>query len=99
MPKTKLGKWSVGLIVAFFVLLLVGRLVAVATGGGGETFFDNLPLATTMLAAEVSAAAAFFVGLIAVIKQRERSVLVFLAMVLGFLLLGFVLGEFLGPEH
>lgn len=99
MPKTLLGKWSVGLIVLFFVLLGAGRVVAVATGGGGETFFDNIPLALTMLGAGIAGVAAFFIGLIAVIKQHERSVLVYIAMLIGFLFLGFTLGELLGPEH
>lgn len=99
MPKTRLGKWSVGLIIAFFALLFAGRLVAAATGGGGETFYDNIPLSLTMLSAVLSSVAAFVVGLVAVIKKRERSVLVYLAMLIGFLLLGFVFGELFGPEH
>lgn len=99
MPKTLLGKWSVGLIVLFFVLLGSGRFVAQATGGGGETFFDNIPLALTMLGAGLSGASAFVVGLFGVIKQRERSALVYVAMLIGFLVLAFALGEFFGPEH
>lgn len=99
MPKTTLGKWSVGLIILFFVLLGAGRIVATVTGGGGETFFDNLPLGLTMLSAGLAGVAAFVVGLIAVIKQRERSALVYVAMVIGFIVIAFALGEFLGPEH
>lgn len=99
MPKTRLGKWSVGLIIVFFALLFAGRLVAAATGGGGETFYDNIPLSLTMLSAVLSSVAAFFVGLVAVVKRHERSVMVYLSMLIGFLFLGFVLGELLGPEH
>jgi hypothetical protein len=99
MPKTTIGKWSVGLIGAFFILLMAGSLVASATGGGGETFFDNIPLSLTMLGAVVSGVLAGVVGLVAVIKKRERAVLVYIAILIGLMITVFMLGEFIGPDH
>lgn len=99
MPKTHLGKWSFGLIVAFFVLLVVAQFVVAATGGGGETFADNLPVSLTMLAVWGTGIAAFVTGLLAIIRQRERSWLAYIAAFIGFLMLVFVLGELFGPDH
>ena len=99
MPKTTLGKWSVGLIVLFFLLLLSARLIVASGQAGGETFFDNLYISIPMLLAGLSGTLSFVVGLIAIIKQKERSPLVFISALIGLLILGFTAGELLGPAH
>lgn len=99
MPSTKLGKWSLGLIALFFVLFGVGQILATTTGGGGGTFSDNLPLAIIMFSAGGAGVLAFAVGLIAVMKKHERSWLVYIAALIGFLIFAFVAGEFFGPAH
>jgi hypothetical protein len=97
VPRTTLGKWSVGLIgglVLFFALMLV----LLATGQrGGETFFSNPALALPTLLAAISGIAAFFTGIVGIIRGKERSVLVFLAAVIGLFVLLFCLGEVLCP--
>lgn len=98
MPKTNLGKWSFGLIVAFVVLLIVTQFVVAATGGGGETFSDNIPLALTMLTVWAAGIAAFVTGLLAIIRQRERSWPVYIATFIVLLMLVFALGELFGSE-
>jgi len=45
-----------------------------------------------------SAILAFFTGIIGIIKSEERSILVFLTTIFGFLVLLFVLGEILVPH-
>lgn len=99
MSKTPLGKWSLGLIIAFFVLFGLGQLEVAMGQTGGETFFDNPLLSLTMLGAVLTGAASFLVGLVAVMKQRERSWLVYLAMLIGAWILTFALGEIFWPEH
>ena len=96
MPKTKAGKWSVGLIIAF-LLLFVGasQLPAVS--------FQRYPVlglvnVVAVITAGISGVAAFFTGLISIIKSKERSVLVFIATAIGLFALIFVLGEFLVPH-
>ncbi len=99
LPKTNLGKWSVGLIATFFLLLAAGMtVVSVFKQEGGETFFDNLWISVPMLSAGAAATAAFFAGIIAVIKQKERSILVIITILLGLLVLWFVVGEILVPH-
>lgn len=86
-PKTHLGKWSVGLIISFFVLLGLFFLFVDLGERGGATFFSNLKLTIPMLLAAISAISSFFVGLIGIVKNKERSVSVFLAIFVGLFVL------------
>ena len=96
LPKTLLGKWPVGLIILFFLLLATGMFVVSVLGQtGGETIFDNLWISIPMLGAGACAIAAFIVGGFSIVKNHERAILVFIAAILGLMILIFVLGEFL----
>ena len=97
-PKTSLGKWSVALIIAFMVLLGVFQLLVASGQRGGETFFSNLILTIPMLIAGVSGISAFATGLIGIIKSRERSVIVYLAALIGLFVLLFWIGEIAFPH-
>jgi hypothetical protein len=98
MPKTVLGKWTVGSIIAFFVFFASLVLLAVSGEKGGDTLFDNPRLAFAGIFAALSALAAFFTGIFSIIKSRERSPVVFVSTAIGFLVLLFLLGEFLFPH-
>ena len=97
-PKTALGKWSVGLIIVFVVLLASFQLLVASGQRGGETFFSNLILTIPMLIAGISGVSAFATGLIGAIQSRERSIAVYLATLIGLLVLLFVLGEIIFPH-
>ncbi len=92
-PKTLLGRWSVGL-AAVFILLFV--LLGVLTGLGGVGPGLVGPIAA--VAFGISGIAALATGLVSMIKSKERSILVFLAAVVGLFTLIFFLGEFLFPH-
>ena len=78
LPKTSLGWWSVGLCVAS---ILFFALFVVIMGPGPDY---NMPLAYTLTAVLTGiAVAAFVTGLISIMKRKERSILVFVAMVIG----------------
>lgn len=98
IPKTYLGKWSVGLIISFFILLGVFFMFINLGERGGNTFFSNLKLTIPGCLAAISAIASFFTGIISVFKNKERSVLVFLSSILGFLILLWCLAEVLFPH-
>jgi len=99
MPKTILGKWSVGLVLLFFFLLATGILVISRQGPRvDQTFFDNPVASIPMLSAGASAIAAFFAGIISIFKYKERSVSVFMATVIGLFVMVFMLGEVLVPH-
>ena len=98
LPNTRLGKWSMNLIIAFFLLFLLFQLLILSGQRGGNTFFDNLLLSIPWLFMVVCGIASFFTGTISIIKKKERAVFVFLSTALGFFILLFVLGEFLFPH-
>jgi len=98
LPKTPIGKWSTGFIGAFFVFFITFLLLVASGQRGGETFFSNLALTIPMLLAGTSGVLALFTGLISVIRNRERSILVFLAMLIGLFVLIFWLGEVIFPH-
>lgn len=98
LAKTKLGKWSIGLIIAFLAFIGIFLLFIALGERGGQTFFSNLKLALSGLSSAASAIASFIVGLISIIKSKERSVLVFISSLIGFLILLWVLAEILFPH-
>ncbi len=92
-PKSNLGKLSVGLGVTFVLLFLLSSAIS---GLGGV---EPGPLGPILGAAfGLSGIAALVTGLISIIKEKERSFLVFLAMLIGFLTMIFFLGEFFNPS-
>ena len=105
LPKTKLGWWSLGLAAAMPVLFFIGmsftNLLYKSVPAGGTILKDIVlrpALALTMLAGMVSGISAFIIGLIAIIRQKERALLVYSATIIGALLVLFLLGEFLSPH-
>lgn len=98
MPRTRLGKWSVALIVIFFLLFATFQLLVASGQRGGDTFLSNLLLAVPMLVAGICGVFAFFTGVTSIIKSQERSVFVFLATAMGLFILIFLFGEILAPH-
>jgi hypothetical protein len=98
MPKTLLGKWSVWLIAALVVFLIIFQFLLASGQQGGETFFSNLILAVPVMLAGLSGVASLVVGLVGIIWSRERAVLVFLCCVIGLFVLIFALGEIITPH-
>jgi predicted Abi (CAAX) family protease len=98
LPKTALGKWSIGLAISFIVFFALVSVLGATGQEGGETFFSNLFLAIPGLIAAVSAFAAFLTGLIDIIFMKERALLVFVATAIGLLLIVFILGDLLTTE-
>ncbi len=82
LPKTSLGKWSVGLAIAFilFLVLPFGLIGFELPDPESNLVFAVI---VTIIVAGISGAA-FVTGLISMIKKSERSVLVFVGMVITF---------------
>lgn len=103
MPKTRLGKWSVGLIGVFFLLFILAQIIAAI--GRSQGAFEpermgiyQILMPVMIIPAGIAGIAAFFCGIISIIKHKERSIFVFIATIIGFLVLTFVLGEILFPH-
>ena len=103
-PKSNIGKWSIGLIVMVPILLYIGMSFV--------SFYESVPagktipqdiivrpgIALPMLAGFISGIAAFFTGIIGIIRKKDRSILVFLSTVMGFFVLLWCLAQFLFPH-
>ena len=105
MPKSTSGRWSVGLIVAMVVLLVVGMSLpntlykSVPAGGTILKDIGARPgLALSMLAGFGAGIAAFITGLISIIRRKERSLLVYLSTLVGAGLIIFLLAEIMFPH-
>ena len=94
LPKTSLGRWSVGFALAF-ILFFVFAEVLTGFNLFGPGFNPVLTVILAIVLVGISGAA-FITGLISIIKNKERSVLVFVGMVitLWFGLIGAV-GQFI----
>jgi hypothetical protein len=105
IPKTKLGKWSLGLITVMPTLFFIGTSFTNSlykSVPAGSTILEDIArrpaLVFTMLVGMVTGISAFIVGLIAIIKQKERALLVYVATLIGMLLTLFLIGEVLFPH-
>lgn len=104
MPKTNLGKWSVGLIPAMFALFVIGTSLANSlydSVPAGNSLFDDIlsrpALALSMLIGFGAGITALVTGLIGIIKHKERAVLVYLSTLVGLAVTFFVIAEFFFP--
>jgi len=87
-PETKLGNWSVALNIFFLIVIIISvTLVNVF----GILSYDNHWWDVTVPVAFLIEMTAFFTGIISVIKNKERSVLVYLSVVTGLLTILFIL--------
>ncbi|MDK2849637.1 MAG: hypothetical protein PWR32_304 [Candidatus Woesearchaeota archaeon] len=101
-PKTKLGKLSIALIVLIPALFFIGMHSVVFYGPSGKTILQDIILrpavSLPMLTGFLFGILAFLFGIIALIKKKDLSVLVFISTFIGFLFILFLLGEVLFPH-
>ncbi len=81
MPKTKLGKWAVALLVVFFVSLLI-VLIFLNVIGFRRGSVETLVPAIFMM---IAGMATFVTGAVSLFKFKDRSLLVILATIFGFI--------------
>ena len=105
MPITTLGKWSIGLIIAMPLLFFVATSFTNSlyqSAPAGDTILADITarpaLALTMLAGMISGILALIIGLLAIIRQKEKAVLVYISILIGALLVLFLAGEILFPH-
>jgi len=86
LPKTSLGRWSLGLAIASIVLFVVAAGPLREQWGINENEELVNPVLTVVLTIILvgTSGADLVTGLISVIKRKERSVLVFLGMLITF---------------
>jgi hypothetical protein len=97
-PVTTWGKRSAWLIFTSAVSLGSFGILVASGQRDSATFFSNKILTVPALTATTARIAAFITGLISIVRSRERSVSVYLAVGFGFITLVFVLGEIIFPH-
>jgi len=104
-PDTRLGKWSIGLIVAMPILFFIGTSFTntlYASVPAGNSIPGDIvarpALALTMLAGMASGILAFVTGFAGLVSKKEHSFFVYVSTVIGMLLLIFIAGEFISPH-
>ena len=104
MPKTILGRWSVGLIVAMPVFFYIGiSFVSFYefVPAGKTILYDIIirpGIALPILAGFISGIVTFFTGIAGIIKKKDHSILIFISTAIGFLMLLWFLAEILFPH-
>jgi hypothetical protein len=78
LPKTPLGWWSAGLVIVSILFFVLSAVIL----GPGPDYNMSLAYALTAVIAGI-AVAAFVTGLIGFIRSKERSILVFVAIVIS----------------
>ena len=97
MPSSNLGRWA-GRLLAVSIVLFVVFFGLVAGGErGGDTFFSNPALATTILAAGGSAVVAGCVGALA-FRHRDRSIVVIVSVISGIVVALWTTAEIVFPH-
>ena len=91
LPRTRLGAWAVRLLMAFAAFFVtLSTLVAVGQRGVWLVSLV-IPLFLAGLLAGATA-------VVAIVRRGERSVLVFLPLIVGILIVIFLLGELVGHD-
>jgi len=105
IPSTKIGVWSVGLIAVMAILFVIGPSFS-------DSFYESVPagstipadiaarpaLALSMLAGMAAGVLGLITGLLALVKQKEKALLVYLSTVIGGILTLYLIAEFAFPH-
>ncbi len=95
-PHSRPGRWALWLSAAFVVMFLINTFIFMPTSSDAPWRHVILPFYG--IAMLLCGLAAMVLALIAVIREHERSWLVFLPLLPGLWVLFMLVGEFLFPH-
>ncbi len=95
-PVSSMGKWAVGLMAVFLGLFIINSAVLMNLPENMRWQPALIAYGFLMIFCGLAAGVA---GLVGVIKQHERSWLVWLTILPLVFVLFLLIGEFLGPPH
>jgi uncharacterized membrane protein len=95
-PSTRLGWWAVGLMAAFIVEFLINGVFMQLTT---NSWWQQNLLPSYGIIMLLCGLAAGILGLVAVIRQHERSWMVWVTILPLVFVVFLLLGEFLVPPH
>lgn len=94
LPKTHPGKWSTGLFIIALIFIFVASLVSfVQEPVVNNTFYNRLAVNISMITSFVAMVGASILGIFSIKKSKEHSLLVYIALLLGLMMLIFLIAE------
>lgn len=96
LPRTPLGWWAVGITATHLVLIIINTFVFMPGAIAIPARQTLLPYYGIIMM--LTGFAGGVVGLLAILRQRERSWLVWLTILPALMTVTFLLGEFLVPH-
>ena len=94
LPKTSLGRWSVGLAAAFILVVVLNILLQ----DGLEFKSGSVELRIFFIAHCIFGMGSLLTGLVSIIKSKERSILVFMALVVGLISLVIIVSSIIEAQ-
>lgn len=98
MPHCRSANWSLILVVVAATMFTVFFGLVVSGQKGGDTSNSNPYLGGTITVAALSCLGAAVTGLYAIVRERERSVSVFIKTVAGMLVAAYSIAEIAFPH-
>ena len=94
-PHSDLGLWSIVLMFTFFIITFFTVFVTINIfhQKPGNSVFSNPYISIPMIVAFWSAITSFLSGIISIRLYRERSILVLISVILGFLVAWYLVGD------
>lgn len=105
LPKNRTGKWSVSLFIVFILLRLLANIISYKQANYIEypNPFNSPLLGTVIYIMFLTAIIASFIGIIAIKKNNERSILVYISIPLGIMyfigVIMLIIGNIIGPPN
>lgn len=94
LPKSRFGRWTVGLNIFFLLstifFYIFAELLRIIQSDILITIFGFTSI--------IASLSALFTGVVAVKKNKERSVMVFMAILTGFVVLVFIICSIIIPD-
>lgn len=89
LPKTRQGKWSFWLMIAFIAsVTATGILTKAQEALGGSDGATGISYILSVISMGMTSILASIFGIIAVLRKRERSVIVYLSIPIGLIYIG-----------
>jgi len=105
IPGDSLGRWSVGLVAVMPILFFIGSTFLSSlyeSVPAGRTILADITarpfLALAMLSGMASGISGFITGLLAIVKQKDKTFLVYISTVIGGLLTLYLIAELAFPH-
>lgn len=94
-PHSDLGLWTILLMGSFFTLIFFTKYVTIGIfhQKPGNSIINNAYISIPMKIAYWAGVTAFFSGIISIKRNKERSIIVLICTILGFLIACYLLSN------